>query len=281
MVVGARKSVTLQAKTTAYKMKKILFTLLSIITSTICGAATLNSNVVLCDTISENADSVEVMRLLNVLNIRAQALDAYSKGYMDKAISYFEQLRLMNQLNDSDRWWFMGAYGQIGNYKKLIEVFESVDDYDNFGDDKKITFHLVAHAYSTLKDFDRAIYYMKLANTYFEDEPLVLAKNYNSIAGFYMQKGVQSLAFSWSEKSLETYANFYNVDIYYLLKDCKNKLKKGQQSFRSAALDDTVVWYYYNKYENGLCDFDTILDELKALAKAGNETATKLKNQLP
>lgn len=261
-------------------MKKILITLLSIILSTICGATTLNGNVVLCDTISEKTDSAALMQLLNVWNLRAQAMDAYCKGYMDKAISYFEQLWDINQLNDDDRFHFMGAYAKMGLYRQYINVFNTIEDYDSFVDNYGEIFSLTASIYNQLEEYDKAIYYYELASHFPDKDFMEFAKIYNSIARAYSYKEAKLMAFIWSEKALTVIADHYQLEKDALIKICHQKINKSTMPIRSEELDEIVFWYFEYKYEAGYLSFDDWMKELKKIAKAGNMQAVRILNEL-
>lgn len=70
-----------------------------------------------------------------------------------------------------------------------------------------------------------------------------------------------------------------NIDIAYIQKDCKNRLKKKQKSYRSDDLDYLFYYSIYCLYRAGTWSTDEFLAEATALARAGNKYANRELNK--
>ena len=76
------------------------------------------------------------------------------------------------------------------------------------------------------------------------------------------------------------FAEIHNVDIDYLCRDGKNRLKKKEPSFRNDDIDYILCHLFVSNERSGVWDFDSLLYELSAMARANNKYAMKLCNDM-
>ena len=79
--------------------------------------------------------------------------------------------------------------------------------------------------------------------------------------------------------AVAVYGEINNIDMPYIQRDSKNKLKKKEISYRNDTIDYLLYQLFLCNYRSGTWSTDGFLMEVTAMARAGNKYATKMLNK--
>ena len=186
----------------------------------------------------------------------------------------------MNQLSDFEKYCYARRLYINREGKKAIPVLDSIEDRNELIKDGTDIYRLYADIYFQTDDLEKAISYIDLSNKQMDHTLEEYASNFCLLADCYYFKKFYKQASEWYWKAFSAYALSFNVEPKYLWKDCKNGLKKNQQSYRNDEIDYIAYYYMFCAERSGGWSTDGFLEEVKAFARAHNRYAQKLLNDM-
>jgi clan AA aspartic protease (TIGR02281 family) len=206
------------------------------------------------------------------------AENAYDNKLYSRAAEKYGQLYSLDQLTDLGIYYYSWSLLLSDNAKKAKEVLNKISSFKYFEDNKYDIYRLLGHIHIDLKMYSEAINYFELSSNKIQTDPQQWVSNLRNQGDCYYYMADYSGAAEKYGLAISMLTYIYNVDKDYLYNDCKNKLKKGQKSYRD---DDLDYLFFYNlkcSAKAGALDAKSFIIETKAFARAGNRYALRTCN---
>lgn len=209
-----------------------------------------------------------------------EAEKAYNNDMYDVAADKYGQLHDMHQLSDYGKYLYAWSLMMTRKYQTAKDVLGEINSYDYFEKEKIDIYRLIAHVNRALEQYSIAASYYELSSKKIQTEMSEWIKNLTSMGDCYY------FSESWTKAS-ENYryaamffGKMHGIDMKYIQADSKNRLKRGQKSYRKEGIDIDYILYhlFYCNEHSGEWDTDGFLMEAAAMARAGNKYAQKMFN---
>ena len=167
------------------------------------------------------------------------------------------------------------------NPQKALSALNDVKSYAYFEENKIDIYGLLGLTHQQLGKYQEAISYFDLSSSkIYTKEPEEWIVNFRSQGDCYYDMGNYSAAAEKYRLAIGSLAYVKGVDIPYLQHDCKNQLKRKQQSYRDDNLDYLFFYLIECNERSGAWDSESFLLEAAAFARAGNKYAMQMFNNL-
>lgn len=209
-----------------------------------------------------------------------EAGTAYDNKLYDRAEAKYAQLHSMNQLSDYGKYLYMWASLMNNNPQTALNISNEISDFQYFEDKKIDIYRLIGFIHQDLNNNSNAIRYFEQSSKLYEGESAYpqWLKNFKLMADCYYDLSDYSSAAKYYNYALGVHGMMHNIDMPYIQKDSKNKLKKNQTSYRTEEIDYILYQLLFCNERSGEWSTEAFLLEVTAMARAGNKYATKMLN---
>lgn len=214
-------------------------------------------------------------------NLFREAETAYDNKLYDRAVAKYAQLYSMNQLSDYGKYLYMWALLMNDNPQTALSISNEIS-YFKYFDDKKIDiYRLIGFIHQDLGNYSNAIQYFEQSSKLYEGESAYSQwlKNFKLMADCYYDLTDYSSAAKYYNYALGVHGIMHNIDMPYIQKDSKNRLKRNQASYRTDEIDYILYQLLFCNERSGEWSTEAFLAEVTAMARAGNKYATKMLNK--
>lgn len=211
-------------------------------------------------------------------NLFKEAFSAYQNQLYGKAAEKYAQLYSMKQLSDYGIYLYAWSCYMSNDEQRAEEVLKSISDFSYFEKEKLDIYWLIASVKLSLCKYDEAIAYYELSGKKIPREKNEYMSLFRAEADCYKYAEIYSKAADYYRYAVLLFAKIHNVDIPYLQRDSKNKLKKKEVSYRNDDIDYLLFNLFFCNERSGSWTADDFLMEAAAMAKAGNKYAKKMLN---
>lgn len=214
-------------------------------------------------------------------NLFREAETAYDNKLYDRAVAKYAQLYSMNQLSDYGKYLYMWALLMNDNPQTALSISNEIS-YFKYFDDKKIDiYRLIGFIHQDLGNYSNAIRYFEQSSKLYEGESAYSQwlKNFKLMADCYYDLTDYSSAAKYYNYALGVHGIMHNIDMPYIQKDSKNRLKRNQASYRTDEIDYILYQLLFCNERSGEWSTEAFLAEVTAMARAGNKYATKMLNK--
>lgn len=210
-----------------------------------------------------------------------EADQAMSNKFYNKAAEKYAQLYAMNQLSEYGIFSYANACFMNGDYNQAWDVLSKIEDFDYYiKNDIDIYFLMGSVCFGLRRFRDASRYYnLRCEKMYINDKMEWYKSAFQSGMSLYFNEDYDEAA-RYFLMAIECYAIVHNVDRSYIIRDCKNRLKKRETSYRNAEIDEVLFYYCICNYRSNNWNTESYFLELAALARAGNKEAIKECNAL-
>lgn len=212
-------------------------------------------------------------------NLFNEANDAYDNKLYDRAVSKYSQLYSMNQLSDYGKYKYAWAALMNGEPQKAQGIIDGIPNFDYFDKEKIDIYRLLGFINQDLENYSNAVRYFELSSKNIQTEQSEWMKNFEFIADCHFDARNYSAAAENYRYAVGLHGIINNIDMPYIQRDSKNKLKKKEISYRNDKIDYLLYQLFYCNERCGIWDTDGFLMEVTAMARAGNKYATKMLNK--
>ncbi len=240
------------------------------------GPVEINGNLLTIKRAESNDDLVD--RLFE------EAKRALDNHMYQKAAEKYSQLYTMNQLSDYGIYNYASACFLSNDYDKAYELLNQINDFSYFEERKIDIYQLMGHVWSHFDKCSEAVNYYELSNkkihndvTEYNEKEAVF-NNWRWEGDCYYLAHNYSAAADKYRLAANLFAMMHNVDMAYLQKDSKNRLKKNETSFRCDDIDYVLYYFFLCNERSGVWNTEGFLLEATAMARAGNKYAMKMCN---
>ena len=209
-----------------------------------------------------------------------EANTAYENNLYGKAVEKYSQLYAMNQLSDYGIYLYAKVCWLNNNDKQSEELLNQISDYSYFEKNGIDIYRLYGHIYYDLERYSEAVNYYQLSIKKIQNESSELIKNLKWIADCYYYDKNFTKAYEYYSETGELFAREHNVDVLYLHRDCTNKLKKNEISYRNDEIDYIHFRAFRCAEKIGMMSWNTFLSTVAELARARNKYAMKYCNEI-
>lgn len=237
------------------------------------GAIELNGSILIIHN-EKNDDYDTIIALL------ADAEKSLEDGLYDRAESKYQKLFDMKQLSDQGIYTYATVCFENEKYDKAFDIINTIQNIDSIIKNNIDVYQFIGNVYTKLEKYSIALKYYEKSNETFQNDCFRRMQNYEKIAYCYAYLEKSKLASEYYWKALEMHAKICNVDMDYIKRDCKNKLKKNEKSYRSDLIDYIMFYALYYSQQCGYISNEKFLVELTAIARAGNKNAMQSLNRL-
>lgn len=235
------------------------------------GAIEINGNMLTI----KNGGQMDENKIDKLFQEAFQASDDQLYGV---AIEKYSQLYALGRLSDYGKYLFAEAYYLNEEPLKAEQILKTIEDYSYFRKNQVDIYRLYAHVCISLEKYNDAISYFELSCQRIQKEKEKWLWNLRKIADCYFIMDNYSEAANYYRITANIFAEIHNVDIAYLQRDSKNRLKKKEKSYRCDEIDYVLYRLFLSNERSGAWSTDGFLLEVAAMARAGNKYATKLFN---
>ena len=237
------------------------------------GAIELNGSILIIH--NEKEDDYD-----SIIALIAEAEKSLEDGFYDKAESKYQKLYDMKQLSDQGIYIYATVCYQNEKYDKALSIINNIQNCDSLIQKNIDIYQFIGNIYAKSEKYSIALKYYDKSNNTFQNDNFKRMQNYEKMAYCYayLEKPLFASEYYW--KVLEMHAKICNVNMDYIKRDCKNKLKKNERSYRSDLIDYIMFYALYYDYQCGSISNEKFIVELTAIARAGNKNATQTLNRL-
>lgn len=199
----------------------------------------------------------------------------YDNRLYARAEEKYSRLYSMGELSEFGIYRYASSCFLNKNCQKTYEIINEIKDFDYYEKKNLDIYKLMGNACFGLKNFDEAATYYDLSGRKMENSKEECFILFYNIGDCYYFNNNYSKASDFYNIALSTYAKIKNVDVAYIRRDSKNKLKKKEPSFRSDEIDYVLFQLVFCYLLNGDWDTEGFLFEITAMARANNKYATR------
>lgn len=208
-----------------------------------------------------------------------EAKQAYSNKQYAKAVDKYGQLYAMNELSDYGIYLYAWACWMNQEDEKALNLVNSINDYSYFEKEKIDIYRLIGHINRSLHKYMDAANYYELSSKKIQTEKEEWFENFIFMGDCYCYAESYTNAAENYRMAAKLYAIMKGVDMAYLQRDSKNRLKKKEPSFRNDRIDYTLYQLFYCNERSGAWTTEGFMLEVTAMARAGNKYAGKICNE--
>lgn len=212
-------------------------------------------------------------------NLFREAQTAYDNKIYDRAVSKYAQLHSMNQLSDYGKYRYAWAALMNGEPVKAQGIIDELNSFDYFEKEKIDIYRLLGFINQDLEKYTNAVRYFELSNQKIQTEQSEWMKNFEYMGDCHFDAHNYSAAAESYRYAVAVHGVINNIDMPYIQRDSKNRLKKKEISYRNDTIDYLLYQLFYCNERCGTWDTDGFLMEATAMARAGNKYATKMLNK--
>ena len=167
------------------------------------------------------------------------------------------------------------------NPQTALNISNEISDFEFFKDNKIDIYRLIGFIHQDLGNYTNAIRYFEQSSNLYEGVSAYpqWLKNFKLMADCYYDLEDYSSAAKYYNFALEVHGMMHDIDMPYIQKDSKNKLKRKQTSYRTDEIDYILYQLLFCKERSGDWSTEAFLAEVTAMARAGNKYATRMLNQ--
>lgn len=212
-------------------------------------------------------------------NLFLEAQNAYDNKIYDRAVSKYAQLHSMNQLSDYGKYKYAWAALMNGEPETAQSIIDGIGNFDYFEKEKIDIYRLLGFINQDLEKYTNAVRYFELSSKQIQTEQSEWMKNFEFMADCHFYANNYSAAAENYRYAVALHGMINNIDMPYIQRDSKNKLKKKEVSYRNDTIDYLLYQLFFCNERCGTWSTDGFLMEVTAMARAGNKYATKMLNK--
>ena len=166
-----------------------------------------------------------------------------------------------------------------------LEILNQVKDYSYFEENNIDIYRFLGFLNEFESNYREAIAYYEMSNKIFHNnvqdksELEAIFNNLMDEANCYFYMNDYKNAAEQYRSAAATFCIIHDIDVDYLRRDSKNKLKKKEQSFRNDDIDYVLFQLYLCYAESGTWSAEDFMFEATAMARARNKHAMKMCNE--
>ena len=208
-----------------------------------------------------------------------EASQAFSNKLFAKAVEKYSQLYAMNELSDYGVYLYAYACWMNNEDEKALDLVNSINDYSYFEEKKIDIYRLIGNINRTLHKYWDAANYYELSIKKIQTEKEEWFENFIYMGDCYYYAESYTKAAEKYRTAAKLYAIIKGVDMAYLQRDSKNRLKKKEPSYRNDRIDYTLYQLFDCNHRSGAWTTEGFLFEATAMARAGNKYAGRMCNE--
>ncbi len=212
-------------------------------------------------------------------NLFKEASTAYENKLYDRAVAKYSQLHSMNQLSDYGKYRYAWAALMNAEPQKAQSILNEISDFEYFEKKKIDIYRLLGFINQDLEKYSNAVRYFELSNKKIQSDYKEMMKNFEYMGDCHFYANDYSAAAESYRYAVATHGVINNIDMSYIQRDSKNRLKKKEISYRNDTIDYLLYQLFFCNERCGTWDTDGFLMEVTAMARAGNKYATKMLNK--
>lgn len=214
-------------------------------------------------------------------NLFKEASTAYDNKLYDRAVAKYSQLNSMNQLSDYGKYRYAWAALMNGEPQKAQTIIDEISNFEYFENEKIDIYRLLGFINQDLEKYSNAVRYFEQSSKLYEGESAYpqWLYNFKLMADCYYDLTDYSNAAKYYNYALGVHGMMHNIDMPYIQRDSKNRLKKNQTSYRTDEIDYILYQLLFCNERSGEWSTEAFLAEVTAMARAGNKYATKMLNK--
>lgn len=237
------------------------------------GPIEINRNILTIRNGESNSDEL-IDRLFN------EASQAYGNGLFGRAEEKYSQLYSMNQLSDYGIYLYANCCRFNDDANKAAELLSQINDYSYFEKEKIDIYRVLGDINKKLENYYEAAKYYKLSSKKIQTEKKEWFLNFMEEGDCYYHMQYYEDAINRYIDAGYIFAEIYNVDYEYIIRDCENKLKRNEKSYRNDDIDWVTFQIGCCMKESGEVDNTSFLYLMTKLARAKNRYAMQMCNSL-
>lgn len=238
------------------------------------GSIEINGNVLIIKNGNNSNDDEYIDQLFE------EAKQAYENKLYSRAVEKYGQLYALNQLSDYGLYKYAWACYMNDDLKKAEELVNSINNYAWFEENKVDIYRLMGHISSARHKYTEAVNLYEMSSKKIQTEEEEWVVNLRWQADCYYYADMYTSAAERYRYAAMLFAMTKGVDMAYLQRDSKNRLKKNEKSYRNDDIDYILYQLFYCNERSGSWSTDGFLFEATAMARAGNKYALKMCNQV-
>lgn len=214
-------------------------------------------------------------------NLFKEASTAYDNKLYDRAVAKYSQLNSMNQLSDYGKYRYAWAALMNSEPQKAQTIIDEISNFEYFENEKIDIYRLLGFINQDLEKYSNAVRYFEQSSKLYEGESAYpqWLYNFKLMADCYYDLTDYSNAAKYYNYALGVHGMMHNIDMPYIQRDSKNRLKKNQTSYRTDEIDYILYQLLFCNERSGEWSTEAFLAEVTAMARAGNKYATKMLNK--
>lgn len=212
-------------------------------------------------------------------NLFKEASSAYDNKMYDRAVAKYAQLHSMNQLSDYGKYRYAWAALMNENPNMAQNIIDEISNFEYFEKEKIDIYRLMGFINQDLEKYSNAVRYFELSNKNIQTDHKEWMKNFEYMGDCHFYAQNYSAAAESYRYAVAVHGVMNNIDMSYIQRDSKNRLKKKEVSYRNDTIDYLMYQLFYCNERSGAWDTDGFLMEVTAMARAGNKYATKMLNK--
>ena len=229
-----------------------------------------------------------------IAHLLGEANEAFDNKLYVRAIEKYDKLYAMKQLSEYCIYKYAWSCYMNNEDEKAEDLIKSFDDFSWFEENLIDVYCLMGHILMAREKYNEAVNYYELSskkiiNYQYSDLPPEETNklryegwmmNFRWKGDCYYYSHSYNLAAEEYRNAAGVFSLIHNVDMDYLRRDSKNKLKKKEPSFRDDKIDYILYQLFICYERSGKWDTTSLLSEITAMARANNKYAKKLCNEL-
>ena len=237
------------------------------------GPIEINGNILIIKNGEESNDAF-IDRLFNEAN------QAYDNKLYGRATEKYAQLYTMNLLSEYGIYLYAKSCWLNNDAQKAADLLSKINDYSWFEENKVDIYRFLGYINEEFEKYQEAANYYLMSNSKIQTEDADIFDNLISAADCYRYLQYYETAMERYMDAEILFAKMYNVNYDYIHRDCENKLKKNEKSYRNDSIDYVIFQVYYCMEKTGRTDSISFLRKVAKLARAKNKYAMKYCNDL-
>ena len=236
------------------------------------GAIVINGNTMIIQNGYASDDDEYCDRLIN------EGIEAEDNGLYERAAEKLGQAYERGCLSDYGKYryakdCYFSEGERMEQCRKSEAILNTITDFKYFEEEEIDIYGFIGGIKSVLDKREEAIRYYKLSNNKMQNHPETIADNFMYIGGCYYLNGDYFRAKENYEAGIARLAQINGVSTEYIWRDAKNQLNKGEKSLRNSWLDCSIYFLCECYKETLQWSKEYYIAQIKALARAKNESA--------
>lgn len=239
------------------------------------GSIEINGDILIVKNANSSDNDEYIDRLFEEAN------QAYENKLYFRAVEKYGKLYAMNQLSDYGIYMYASACYYIDEVQKAYALISEINNYSYFEENKIDIYFLLGIINEKLENYREAASYYHLSSEKIQTDDAFIFNNLIFEADCYKILKKYETALDRYADAFSLFAKMHNVDIDYMVRDCKNELKRNNNTYRNDDIDYVIFQTFYCMYMLGHLDRISYLRLVAKIARANNRFAMNYCNDLP